>query len=42
MFPDLAGTDVRTLLQNGASAAGVVPGTVLELIFEHGLYGAHQ
>jgi len=40
-FPDLAGTDVRALLQDGASAAGAVPGAVLELISEHGLYGAH-
>ena len=40
-FPDLAGTEVRTLLQNGVSATGAVPGAVLELIFEQGLYGTH-
>lgn len=41
MFPDLAGTEVRALLQAGGSAAGAVPGPVLALIVEHGLYGAH-
>ena len=40
-FPDLAGTDVRALLQDGASAVGAVPEAVLELISEHCLYGAH-
>ena len=37
-MPEVSSTEVRALLRAGKSAEGLVPGTVLDYIYRHGLY----